>query len=72
MKKGENNQLLMVHRMIQQTSVIQRFMFSKIDQMVKIKKINKVYGRPLTMLVYLSYLGFKLTEQDQFDRKTYN
>jgi len=31
----------MVHRMIQYTSVIQRFMFSKIDQMVKIKKLTR-------------------------------
>jgi len=35
------------------------------DQMVKIKKINKVYGGPSKMLVHPRRFGLKLTERDQ-------
>jgi len=48
---------------------IQRSSFFKKNQMVKIKKIDKVYGGPPLKLVYHRHLGLNLTPRDLFDQR---
>jgi len=41
--------------------------FDKINRMVKIKIINKVYGGPTLFVFYFRHLKLKLTVRDQID-----
>ena len=57
----------MAYHKIKWTFTIQQSLFDKKDRMVKIRRINNVYGAPTLFVSHLRYLELKLTDNDLFD-----